>query len=398
MSVVERYLELGQRVGKHVDDLVESYHGPPEISERVEVEDPLPPETLIEHAAALLDDLARADLELARRRWLEAQVRSLQATARRAAGESMPYAEEVQLMFGIEPRWHDEEEFARGRELLDEALPGNESLETRFADWLEGTAIPKEVLLQALQSMTDDLRERTRDLVGLPDGEEFELELVTGKNWSGYNLSIDGLRSRVSVNTDLPFPAANLGHMMAHEGYPGHHTEGAWKEQVLVRERGRLEYTLVLLCAPAAVVAEGIAEIARELVFDSDEQEVIARHLRPLGIEHDAELAARVDHARDLLNGVPANLALLRFAEGKSRDEAREYARRWLPHPPERVEKTLDFIDDGPFPGYVHCYPEGLRLAREFVQGDVPRFKELLTGQFVPVDLENRSGTVARID
>ena len=28
MSVVERYLELGLRVGKHVDDLVESYHGP----------------------------------------------------------------------------------------------------------------------------------------------------------------------------------------------------------------------------------------------------------------------------------------------------------------------------------------------------------------------------------
>ena len=145
-------------------------------------------------------------------------------------------------------------------------------------------------------------------------------------------------------------------------------------------------------------MAEGIAEIARELVFDSDEQEVIARHLLPLGIEHDAEPATRIDHAQDLLGGVRSNIALLRFGQGKSRDEVREYAREWLPHPPERIEKTLDFIDDGSFPGYVHCYPEGLRLAREFVRGDLSRFKELLTGEFVPDDLENRSEATARID
>jgi hypothetical protein len=387
MSVVERYLELGLRVGKHVDDLVESYHGPTQIAAHVEAEDSVPPDTLIEHAEALLDDLAAADLEPARKRWLEAQVRSLHATTRRAAGESLPHTEEVELTFGIQPRWHDEQEFARARQLLDEALPGSGGLETRFADWLAATAIPKDLLLQALQSMADDLRARTRDLVGLPAGESFELELVSGENWGGYNLSLDGFRSRVSVNTDLPFPAANLAHMVAHEGYPGHHTDGAWKEQVLVRERGQLEQTMTLLCAPSAVVAEGIAELARELVFDSDEQEVIARHLRPLGIEHDAGLASRIDDARDPLDGVGANLALMRFGQGKSRDEARAYARRWLPYPPERIEKTLDFIDDGPFSGYVHCYAEGLLLCRAFVRGDAARFKELLTGQFVPADL-----------
>jgi hypothetical protein len=143
---------------------------------------------------------------------------------------------------------------------------------------------------------------------------------------------------------------------------------------------------MTLLCAPSAVVAEGIAELARELIFDSDEQEVIARHLRPLGIEHDAGLARRIDGARDPLDGVGANLALMRFGHGKSRDEARAYARRWLPYPAERIEKTLDFID-GPFPGYVHCYAEGLLLCRAFVRGDAARFKELLTGQFVPADL-----------
>ena len=311
----------------------------------------------------------------------------LHATTRRTAGESLPYADEVELTFGIRPRWVDEREFERARQLLDEALPGNGALETRIADWLVATAIPNDVLLQALRSMANDLRARTRDLVGLPADESFELELVSGENWSGYNLSLDGLRSRVSVNTDLPFPAANLAHMVAHEGYPGHHTEGAWKEQVLVRERGQLEQTMTVLYAPSAVVAEGIAELARELIFDSDEQEVIARHLRPLGIEHDAVLATRVDRARDPLDGVRGNVALMRFGQGKSRDEARAYAQRWLPYPPERIEKTLDFIDNGAFPGYIHCYSEGLLLCRAFVRGDAARFKELLTGQYVPADL-----------
>ena len=40
MNVAERYLELGLRVGKHVDDLVESYHGPAELAARIEAEEP----------------------------------------------------------------------------------------------------------------------------------------------------------------------------------------------------------------------------------------------------------------------------------------------------------------------------------------------------------------------
>jgi hypothetical protein len=36
LSVVERYLELGLRVGKHVEEFVESYHGPSELAARVE--------------------------------------------------------------------------------------------------------------------------------------------------------------------------------------------------------------------------------------------------------------------------------------------------------------------------------------------------------------------------
>ena len=139
--------------------------------------------------------------------------------------------------------------------------------------------------------------------------------------------------------------------MVAHEGYPGHHTEGAWKEQVLVRERGQLEQTMTVLYAPSAVVAEGIAELARELIFDSDEQEVIARMLRAARSRARRRRRSSGRRARDLLDTVGANLGLMRLERGKSRDEVREYARRWSPHPAERIEKTLDWIDNPASPG-----------------------------------------------
>ena len=39
-EVVERYLTLGLRLGRHVDGLVDSYYGPAELAEAVNAADP----------------------------------------------------------------------------------------------------------------------------------------------------------------------------------------------------------------------------------------------------------------------------------------------------------------------------------------------------------------------
>ena len=79
------------------------------------------------------------------------------------------------------------------------------------------------------------LRERTQALVPLPADEEFALELVAGEPWSAFNYYLGRHRSRIVVNTDLPFSGAEIVHLAAHEGYPGHHTEHATKEELLAR-------------------------------------------------------------------------------------------------------------------------------------------------------------------
>ena len=81
------------------------------------------------------------------------------------------------------------------------------------------------------------LRERTQALVPLPADEEFALELVAGEPWAAFNYYLGRHRSRIVVNTDLPFSGAEIVHLAAHEGYPGHHTEHATKEELLLERR-----------------------------------------------------------------------------------------------------------------------------------------------------------------
>ena len=68
-----------------------------------------------------------------------------------------------------------------------------------------------------MASLTDDLRARTRDLFGLPDGERVDWELVRDQPWAGFNYYLGDLRSRVAINVDLPVLSPGLAHLVAHE-------------------------------------------------------------------------------------------------------------------------------------------------------------------------------------
>ena len=379
MSAVERYLALALRLGRHADELVDSYYGPEELSRRIADEDPRDPAALAEDADALLAELDDP--------WLAAQVRSLGTSARKLAGERLPYAEEVELVYGIEPRWRDEQAFADAAALLDEALPGAGDLRARYARWFGQTVIPPDLLEQAVRDVAEELRRLTRETVGLPDGEDFELELVAGKPWTGYAHYLGGLRTQILLNTDLPLPAADLVHLTAHEIYGGHHTHRVWQEVDLVRGRGQLERTLDVLWSPEAVLSEGIAQAGPMIVAGDDGQALAAEVLGRLGFDHDAETASRVTDGRRLLVPVAANVAMLIHGRGASRGEAREYAATWSQLPDERVDRMVRSQLDDRSPGYQHCYWQGLELVDAHVRGDAGRLRSLMTARVLPGDL-----------
>jgi len=390
-AFVRQYLLLGLRLGKHIDGLVDAYYGPPGLADRVRGEPVFEPARLLDHARSFRSDLddpsASGMIDPNRRRWLRAQVHGLATVAAKLAGDPIGYADEVEACYGVRPSRVDEQRFAEAHKRLDRALPGSGPLMDRYITWRESQAVPPAKLGGAIHSLADDFRERTQQLFGLPDGEHIDFELVTDQPWSGFNYYLGELKSRVAINTDLPVLSTSLGHLVAHEAYPGHHTEHTRKEVGLVRSRRQLEESIFLVGTPQCLLAEGLADLGLEVLVGDDPETVIAEHLRPLGINYDVEVIAAVREAGDALNAVRGNVAWLLHEEGRSIDECIAYTMRWSLLPKVRAEKSIQFLTDPTWRAYISCYVEGLPLCRRFVNGDPARFDRLLTEQLVPDDL-----------
>jgi hypothetical protein len=339
--------------------------------------EPLPSYTEIaENAARLLVDVDDA--------WLEAQLVGLEAACRWFAGEQIPFVKLIRRCHQIHAELVRDEEFAAAHARLDEALPGDGSLHERYVAWRESQLVPAELVAPGVEALAADLRARTDAMVGLPDGDQVDFVLETNKPWGGFCDYLGDLRTRISINVDLPIPSYRLFELVTHEVYPGHHTDHLCKEPLI--EQGRLELAIVLFPTPQSVVGEGIATLAHEALLGDDADRVGAEILTPLGIDYDAETAAIVRATQETLSSVGPNVVQM-LAEGRmARDEARPYARRWLIGPDEVIDKGVAMLDE-PWPAYAFCYPAGLALARRFVAGDPERFRRLLREALTPDDL-----------
>jgi hypothetical protein len=378
MTLGERYLELCLRLRRHDDGLVDAYFGPPEVAERIDAEPLRPPSELVADARQLIDE---ADSP-----YLRAQLVGLETLARKLAGEEIPYAEEVERCYAIRPQRVPEERFEEAHRALDEVLPPDGTLAERYQRWREGDVVPADKIQAVLETLNARLRGRTQELLGLPEGETTEIELVTGEHWSAYNYYLGGLRSRVAVNTDVALNASNVANLVAHELYPGHHTEHAWKEQLLYVDRGRLEEGVIMYGTPQSVIGEGIAELALEMVVN-DHDAFVAEVLGEWGMSYDADAGRRIREARKPLERVVDNAALLLHEDGLSTEEAKAYIQRWALVSEKRAQQNVDFVMDPIGRSYVVTYVNGYELCRDWVGGDRAKFKRLLTEQLSPADL-----------
>jgi len=375
---VERYLELCLRLGRHIDGLVDAYYGPAEIKERVDAEELRDPAALVQDAASLLEEAGDG--------WLGAQLLGLETVARRLAGEEIAFEDEVERCYGVRPEWVPEESFEAARRELDEALPGNGSLAERYQAWREGDGLKGDALAVVFDGLAEDFRSRTKALFDLPDGESIEVDYVSDEPWTAFNYYLGDLRSRIAVNTDVPMTPDIVATLAAHEGYPGHHTEHAWKEQLQVRA-GRLEESAFMVGTPSSLISEGIAELASEIMLGEDEEQVIAAHVEGTGVSYDPELSRTVKKARQPIGYVSGNVALLIHTRGGSEEDAVEYSMRWGLTTRRRAEQTVRFVTDPVWRSYISTYTAGEDLCRKWVAGDPARFKRLLTEQLTPADL-----------
>jgi hypothetical protein len=377
--VAERYLTLGLQVGRHVEGIVDAYYGPPELAAAVEAEPPVEPRQLVSAAEALLDELEDG--------WLRDQIVGLRTYAGVLAGEPASYADEVEGCYGVRPTHTDEAVFAAAHERLEDLLPGDEPLAERYTRWEASICVPPDHVERTVAAVIEEARARTRALVELPADESVVLEIVRDVPWLAFCGYLGDLRSRIEVNVDLPISAIELLTLAIHETYPGHHVERAAKEHLLVRGRGLLEETLVLVPTPQSLVSEGIATLAPFTLLEGDGGEALADLIHDAGIELDLAHALAVKRALEPCSWAQVNAALMLHDDGASEDEAKAYLERWGLLTPEWADHMIRFFTEPTSRTYVMNYSAGRDLCDSYVAGRPERFRRLLTEQVRVSDL-----------
>lgn len=385
-------MTLCLRVGAYIEDFVDAYFGPSALKEDALAGAPHAPQGLRDEALALLEDAPGADLEDDRVRWLLGQLRGLECVTARLAGEEIAWADEVERCFGIRPQHVDEECFRASHQRLDEVLPGSGDLRSRYNAWLDAGNLPRETIPRAIEAISAALRHRTAGLVELSPGEGVEWETVSGQVWEAFNSYHGDLRSVVQVNEDLPVSLTALIDIVAHEAYPGHHTERACKEKLLYRDRSRLETCVTIVSAPEALIAEGIATNALEAALGNEGPGALLKAADDLGVQVDAEVAGVVHVEEGRLFAAGANAARMLHEDGITRHEAESYLQEWALYSPERAAKTVSFLMDPGNRTYVTAYTDGRRLCRSFIDRSPDGFRRLLTEQLTVSGLLDPGG------
>ncbi|HYH92054.1 MAG TPA: hypothetical protein VD763_02755 [Candidatus Saccharimonadales bacterium] len=401
-SIATDYLLLGLRLDQRIPGLVDGYFGPAELKARAEIE-PLPSASRLRDEAIALRERVAGDVhDAGRRAWLTAQLTALETHAALLAGEDVPYLTLVERSLGFAPPRHDDAEFAAALTTIDALLPGDGSVAERLADWDASLEVPVERVSAVVDWLVERFRARAGVLFGLPDGEDLRVSLVRDQPWTGYCWYDGGLRSRVDLNTDLPTRLPELVHTMAHETYPGHHLEHAWKEADLVERQGRLEASILLINTPECPISEGLADLGVSFAAPLDERVDLLAELftfsgsplaaDPAATRATAELAVALAGPRRTLAAIRGNAALLRHADGWSHEAVLDYLRDVGGYASEVAAKRLEFIEHPLWRTYVFVYAEGEALLRRWLEAvpapdRVERFGRLLHEPLTPASI-----------
>jgi hypothetical protein len=390
------YLRLTLEIDRHIEGYVDAYIGPPELKAEVAGGEKLTPQALRDKLAWLQDHIPAADPD--RQAYLAATLQAMDCTIGMLSGQEYSFLDEVGRLFDVEPALVDEGVFLAAHRELDELLPGRGRLADRVQARREAYELQPEQVLPLLELAREATRERTAALIDLPAGEGVEVRLTSSQPWSAYNWFQGNGRSLIEFNTDIPVSALSLLNTFAHEGYPGHHTEGVLKEKHLYQERGWAEAASFLLQSPAAVISEGIATTAAEIIFPGrQEYEWLVEELLPAaGIQGESpELLERVARASEKLYRVSGNVAILYYAGQLNKEQALDYLQTYGLSTPERAAKSLNFVTL--YRAYVFTYTAGYDLIKKAAAGRSkwPLFRRLLDEPVLPSQLAAMAASTA---
>jgi hypothetical protein len=184
---------------------------------------------------------------------------------------------------------------------------------------------------------------------------------------------------------DIPF-------IVAHEAYPGHHTEFAIKENKLYLGKGQLEQSIHLSNNPSALIAEGIAKNALMAIASKAEiADILVDIYAQAGLaKSDASHAMAFIAANQQLESVTDNQVLMLYRDHAPEEEVIAYGMRYSLTTEEDEVRLLRFLSDPLSRSYTYNYTLGRRLIAAFLDQAPERkqaFKRLLSEPLTPAQL-----------
>jgi hypothetical protein len=349
---------------------------------------------LVRDAGLLAAALPDAGLGPERERFLRAQLLAIEWTARRLAGQRVPFDVEVATAYEVRTGLGSPDAYRRAHHELDALLPGRGPLAERLRAHRARDVVAPQLVAPAVHALSAALRERTRALVPLPDGEHVEYRVVADAPWSALHQYLGGFRSRVTLNGGAGLRWTQLVHLVAHEAYPGHHTERCRKEARHVAA-GRDEHRVLVVNSPQGTIAEAAADLGLDVVVGPRWGRFAAAVLDDVVPVSDADLAERVHSATAALARVRQDAAVLLHGHGAAAADVSAHLRRWALLDDERAGRFVRFLRHPLWRAYPATYVEGGELVRRWWERDPrpARFGRLLDEPLTPVALRSELRT-----
>lgn len=371
-QIAQEFVRLCFSLEKHSPGYVDAYFGLPEFKEKgFEARKSL--SQIKQDASSLISRLEEIEHRKPsfRVKNLISHLRSLRFKAELLEGSSMTFDQESLALYGVRAPFFSLEDFQVAISHLETVLPGNGPIRERYQTLREEFRVPLEKLPSVMERAIQEARSRTSQWLSLPQGENFAFELVEDQPWSGYNWFKGNFQSLIQINTDLPIYLDLIISLACHEGYPGHHVFNCLREEEFYLKRGWVEFSLLPLFGPDALISEGSANYAIEMVFPSSrdllqfEGQVLCS-LAGLNPEN-LELYKNVLQIMKKLAYVQVEVAR-RYLDGKiDRNEAQEHLVRFRLLSPEEADHSLKFIEF--YRSYVINYRVGEDLVKGFIEG-----------------------------
>ena len=376
-DVAVAYVKLALSLGEIDPAYVDAYYGPADWRDEARREGKGPAQ-IEQDAQSLIvaldkapEDSSTADpaLRKLRVRFLKNQLGGLTARAAILRGQKFTFDDEARALYDVTPPHRADSEFDPILKQLDALLPaGKGSLPERYQAFAATHALPPARLEAVLRAAVAYLQLRGSARLGLPKHERVEVQSRSAQPWTAHSWYQGKGFSTVAIDTDRPVDLYSLLQLAMRESYPGHHARNVLLERDLVDKLGWPEYQVYSIYSPQAFVADGLAEMGSDLMFNDEQRLAFERELFDIAKFDQRQLWSydRISRLVRLLREEEIDAARQYLEGDKTADETLERLQKYTLVSAEQARQRLAYFDQ--FRSKVITSSYGEDMIRQYVE------------------------------